>query len=57
VSTCTYGVNTITAGEAVFLLTADGGDAIHLTRESAQGAMGQEAVPNLYSSIPISSSA
>jgi hypothetical protein len=43
-----YGVNTITAGEAVFLLTVGGGDAIHLTRESAQGAMGQEAVPNLY---------
>jgi hypothetical protein len=43
-----HGVNTITAGETVFLLTVGGGDAIHLTRESAPEAMGQEAVPNLY---------
>lgn len=43
-----HGANTITAGEAVFLLTVGGGDAIHLTRESAPDAMGQEAVPNLY---------
>lgn len=43
-----HGVNTITAGESVLLLTVGGGDAIHLTRESAPGATGQEAVPNLY---------
>jgi hypothetical protein len=43
-----YGVNTISAGKAVFLLTVGGGDAIHLTGESAQGAAGQEAVPEFY---------
>jgi hypothetical protein len=42
------GVNTITAGEAVFLLTVGGGAATHLTRESAQSTTGQEAVPNFY---------
>ena len=42
------GVNTISAGEAVFLLTVGGGDAVHLTAESAEGATGQEAVPDLY---------
>jgi hypothetical protein len=42
------GVNTITAGKAVFLLTVGGGAAIHLTRESAQGTTGQEAVPSFY---------
>lgn len=43
-----HGFNTITAGESVLLLTVGGGDAIHLTRESAPGATGQEAVPSHY---------
>ena len=42
------GVNTISAGKAVFLLTVGGGEAIHLTGESAPGAAGQEAVPDRY---------
>jgi hypothetical protein len=43
-----HGFNTITAGESVLLLTVGGGDAIHLTRESAPGATGQEAIPSFY---------
>jgi hypothetical protein len=41
-------VNAIRIGGTEYLLTVTAGDAVHLTRETAQGETGQSAVPGQY---------